>query len=60
MTLLEKLTEAKDQLSEIKAAVETGEKSADDLAQAIENVKAAQANVDAADVPVSVAGDGLG
>lgn len=49
MTLLEKLTEAKDQLSEIKAAVETGEKSADDLAQAIENVKAAQANVDAAD-----------
>ena len=49
MTLLEKLTEAKDQLFEIKAAVETGEKSADDLAQAIENVKAAQANVDAAD-----------
>lgn len=49
MTLLEKLTEAKDQLSEIKAAVENGEKSADDLAQAIENVKAAQANVDAAD-----------
>ena len=49
MTLLEKLTEAKDQLAEVKAAVETGEKSADDLAQAIENVKAAQANVDAAD-----------
>lgn len=49
MTLNEKLTEAKDQLAEIKAAVEAGEKSAEDLAGAIENVKTAQANVDAAD-----------
>ena len=49
MTLLEKLTEAKDQLAEIKAAVETGEKNADDLQAAIENVKTAQESVDKAE-----------
>ena len=49
MTLLEKLEDAKSQLAEIKTAVENGEKNADDLSAAIENVKAAQANVDAAD-----------
>lgn len=49
MTLIEKLTEAKDQLSEVKAAVEAGEKSAEELSAAIENVKTAQSNIDAAD-----------
>lgn len=48
MTLMEKLAKAKENLVEIKAAVENGEKGADELSSAIEGVKAAQANVDAA------------
>ena len=48
MTLMDKLNEAKAALAEVKAAVENGEKGADELSAAIEGVKAAQANVDAA------------
>ena len=48
MTLLEKLTEATKNLTQVKTAVEAGEKSADELAAAIENVKTAQKNVDEA------------
>ncbi len=49
MTLIEKLNESKDNLAMIKEAVEGGEKSADDLEEAIKAVKTAQQNVDAAD-----------
>lgn len=49
MTILEKLTEAKENLAEVKAAVETGEKNAEELSEAIEAVKSAQASVDAAE-----------
>ena len=49
MNLKERLTEAKDNLENIKAAVETGEKSADELKEAIEAVKSAQAQMDAAE-----------
>lgn len=48
MTLMDSLTEAKNGLAEVKAAVESGEKGADELSAAIECVKAAQAKVDAA------------
>lgn len=48
MNLMEKLTEAKSNLAEVKTAVESGEKGADELSEAIEAVKAAQANIDAA------------
>lgn len=49
MTLMEKLAEAKSNLAEVKTAVENGEKGADELSEAIEGVKAAQAKVDAAE-----------
>ena len=49
MTLLEKLAEAKTALADTKAAVEAGEKNADDLNEAITNVKNVQAQIDAAD-----------
>lgn len=49
MTILEKLTEAKENLKEVKVAVENGEKNADELSEAIEAVKSAQASVDAAE-----------
>lgn len=48
MTLMETLTEAKANLAEVKAAVESGEKGAEELASAIEGVKSAQASVEAA------------
>ncbi len=49
MNLKEKLIEAQNELADIKAQVEAGEKSADDLEAAIEAVKTAQTNVDAAE-----------
>ena len=49
MNLMEKLAEAKENLANIKAAVETGEKNADELNEAITAVKTAQADIDAAD-----------
>lgn len=49
MNLKEKLKAAMDKMAEIKAAVESGEKKADELAQAIDNVKALQAEVKAAE-----------
>lgn len=49
MNLKEKLIEAQKKLTEIKAAVESGEKGAKDLEEAIADVKSAQANLDAAD-----------
>ena len=48
MTLMENLAEAKTNLAEVKAAVENGEKGVEELSNAIEGVKAAQAKVDAA------------
>ena len=48
MNLIEKLTEAKSNLAEVKNAVEIGEKGAEELNDAIEAVKSAQASVDAA------------
>lgn len=48
MNLKEKLAEAKSRLAEVKDAVENGEKGADELAAAIEDVKDARAKVDAA------------
>lgn len=48
MSLMEKLEKAKENLVAIKAAVENGEKGADELSAAIDGVKAAQAEVDAA------------
>lgn len=48
MSLMEKLEKAKENLVAIKAAVENGEKGADELSAAIDGVKAAQAQVDAA------------
>ena len=49
MNLKERLIEAQGALAEIKTAVEAGEKSADDLQAAIENVKSIQSQIDAAD-----------
>ena len=49
MTLLERLEAAKAELTNVKTAVEAGEKSADDLQNAITAVKNAQAQIDAAD-----------
>lgn len=54
MTLLEKLAEARENLANVKTAVESGEKSADELAEAIECVKTAQKNIDAADEAESI------
>ena len=47
--LKKKLEEARKNLVDIKAAVEKGEKSADDLQKAIDAVKAAEANLKAAE-----------
>lgn len=49
MTLIEKLEEARENLVLIKSDVEAGVKNADDLSEAIEAVKNAQADVDAAE-----------
>lgn len=49
MTLLEKLESAKNALVEVKTAVEAGEKSADDLQNAISDVKSIQEQITAAD-----------
>ena len=49
MTLLEKLAAAKENLALVKAAVEAGEKNADELSEAIAGVKSAQKAVDEAD-----------
>ena len=49
MTLMEKLAEAQENLALVKTAVESGEKSADDLSDAINAVKEAQAKVDVAE-----------
>lgn len=49
MTLKEKLAEAKKNLETVKAAVETGEKKAEDLTIAIKAVEDAQANLKAAE-----------
>lgn len=49
MTIIEKLNAAKENLKAVKAAVESGEKGAKELKDAIEAVKEAQAVVDAAD-----------
>lgn len=49
MNLLEKLAEAKENLTQVKAAVEAEEKSAEDLSTAIEEVKGLQAQIKAAD-----------
>ena len=48
MNLKEKLAEAQKELAEVKDAVESGEKGADELTAAIEGVKDAQAKLDAA------------
>lgn len=50
MTLLEKLEAAKAALVDIKAGVEAGEKSADDLQNAINDVKDVQTQINAANV----------
>ena len=49
MNLLEKLAEAKENLTQVKAAVEAEEKSAEDLSEAIETVKTIQSQIKAAD-----------
>ena len=49
MTLLEKFEEAKTALASVKSAVEAGEKSADDLQEAITAVKNIQTQIKAAD-----------
>ena len=49
MTLLEKLAAAKDNLALVKAAVEAGEKNAEELSEAIDGVKSVQKAVDEAD-----------
>ena len=49
MTLLEKLEKAKADLTEIKAQAEAGEKTADELADAMDALVEAQKAVDAAD-----------
>lgn len=49
MTLKEKLAKAKEDLAEIKKLVENGEKGAEDLQKAIDEVKDAQAKMAAAD-----------
>lgn len=48
MSLMEKLAKAKEELAEVKTAVENGEKGADELSAAIDGFKAAQAKLDAA------------
>lgn len=48
MTLLEKLEEAKASLVSVKTAAEAGEKTADDLQEAITKVKGIQGQIDAA------------
>ena len=49
MNLTERLAEAREELAGVKAAVEGGEKGADELSAAIERVKDAQARLDAAE-----------
>lgn len=49
MTLLEKLAEAKENLTQVKAAVEAEEKTADELNDAIKAVKDIQSQITAAD-----------
>ena len=49
MNLIEKLAAAKDNLALVKAAVEAGEKNAEELSGAIAEVKSAQKAVDEAD-----------
>lgn len=49
MTILEKLAEATSALAEVKAAAESGEKSAEELNEAIETVKGLQEQVKAAE-----------
>lgn len=49
MNLKERLEQAKTALADIKAKVETGEKSAEDLQSAINDVKGIQTQIDAAD-----------
>lgn len=49
MNLLEKLAEAKKNLTQVKAAVEAEEKSAEELSKAIETVKTLQSQIKAAD-----------
>ena len=49
MNLKERLIEAQGVLAEVKTAVEAGEKSAEDLSSAIENVKSIQSQIDAAE-----------
>ena len=48
MSLMDNLAEAKATLAEVKEAVESGEKGAEELSEAIEGVKDAQSKVDAA------------
>lgn len=50
MNLKERLAEAKGTLAEVKEAVENGEKGAEELNAAIEGVKVAQADLDAANL----------
>lgn len=54
MTLKEKLEAAKNELAEVKAAVETGEKSAEELAPVIENVQSLQKSIEAADAAAAM------
>lgn len=49
MNLKEQLKKAMENMANIKAAVESGEKSADDLTEAIKEVEAIQAKIKAAD-----------
>ena len=49
MTLLEKLAEAKENLTQVKAAVEAEEKTTEELSVAIKAVKDIQTQIDAAD-----------
>ena len=49
MTLKERMVEAQNALAEVKAAVEAGEKTADDLQQAITAVEELKTHMDAAD-----------
>ena len=48
MNLKEQMAQAKENLAAITAAVESGEKGADELSAAIDNVKGLQTKLDAA------------
>ena len=54
MSLMDNLAEAKSTLAEVKAAVENGEMGADELSEAIDGVKSAQAKVDAANEAAAI------